>query len=136
MEGTVALLRLLKRVGKKDSSRPVTGRDSELGEPGWGLTRTAMASGRGPLVLRFSLASSTVYSHSRPIAVKVLLVASLPLGLRMKLPVTWFFTAGQGKRDPQISVPLHRATSQTAPEASALPGDPSGHPVYLSLLPT
>lgn len=95
-----------------------------------------MASGRGPLVLRFSLASSTAYSHSRPIAVKVLLVASLPLGLRMKLPVTWFFTAGQGKRDTQISVPLHGAASQTSPWASDLARGPSGHPVYLLLLPT
>lgn len=79
---------------------------------GWGLTRTAMASGRGPLVLRLSLASCTAYSHSRPIAVKVRLVASLPLGLRMKLSVTWFFTAGQGERGTQISGLLHRSTSQ------------------------
>lgn len=63
------------------------------------LTRTAMASGKGPLVLRLSLVSSVACSHSRPSAVKVLLEASLPLGLRMKLPVTWFFTAGQGERD-------------------------------------
>lgn len=74
-----------------------------------GLTRTAMASGRGPLVLRLSLASSTAYSHSRPTAVKVRLVTSLPLGLRMKLPVTWFFTTGQGKRGTQISVPFYRS---------------------------
>lgn len=98
--------------------------DSELGDgtglgqqgSGWGpsckvgLTRTAMASGRGPLVLRSSLSSSTTYSHSRPIAVKVRLIASLPLGLRMKLPVTWFFTAGHGERVTQISIPLHRST--------------------------
>ena len=89
---------------------------------GRGLTRTVTASGRGPLVLRLSLASSTTYSHSRPIAVKVRLVASLPLGLRMKLPVTWFFTAGHGERVTQISIPLYRSTSHTL----GLQGRPRG----------
>lgn len=67
----------------------------------------AMASGRGPLVLRLSLVSSAACSHSNPSAVKVLLEASLPLGLRMKLPVTWFFTAGQG-RGARFSIALYR----------------------------
>jgi len=101
---------------------------------GRGLTRTVTASGRGPLVLRLSLASSTTYSHSRPIAVKVRLVASLPLGLRMKLPVTWFFTAGHGERVTQISIPLHRSMSHT----SGLQGRPHGSLgalAYLSLCP-
>lgn len=74
--------------GHKGQERPLQARR---------LTRTAMASGRGPLVLRLSLVSSAACSHSNPSAVKVLLEASLPLGLRMKLPVTWFFTAGQGE---------------------------------------
>ena len=108
---------------------------------GWGLTRTAMASGRGPLVLRLALASSAIYSHSRPIAVKVLLVASLPLGLNTKLPVTWFFTTGQGERGTQISVPLHRSTSQTPSGASGLASGPLRAPClpvtpsHLSLSP-
>lgn len=94
-----------------------------------------MASGRGPLVLRLSLASSTAYSHSRPIAAKVRPVTSLPLGLRMKLPVTWFFTAGHGERITQISILLHRSMSQAssetsrpsqwAPQAPGLPVTPS-----------
>lgn len=73
------------------------------------LTRTAMASGKGPLVLRLSLVSSAACSHSRPSAMKVLLAVSLPLGLRMKLPVTWFFTAGQGT-GTEISIPLYRGS--------------------------
>lgn len=102
---------------------------------GLALTRTAMASGRGPLVLRLSLASSTTYSHSRPTAAKVRLVTSLPLGLRMKLPVTWFFTTGQGKRGTQISVPLHRSKGQISSGISRPSQWVLQDPVYLSLLP-
>lgn len=141
-EGTLPLLRLLKTVQQGDFHRACTGPAAETvsGEDqagaargrqgpraGCGLTRTAMASGRGPLVLRLALASSTTYSHSRPIAVKVLLVVSLPLGLNTKLPVTWFFTAGQGERDTQTSVRL-RSTSQTPPGASGLASEPLGAP--------
>lgn len=58
-----------------------------------GLTRTLMASCRGPLVFKLSLPFSMAYSHSKPISRKVLLLASLPLGLRMMLPEAWFLTA-------------------------------------------
>lgn len=82
---------------------------------------TAIASGRGPMVLRLSLVSSAACSHSRPSAVKVPLEASLPLGLRMKLPVTWFFTAGKGRGTDSYFPPQWPVT-QTF---TAFPGSPS-----------
>lgn len=51
------------------------------------LTKTLMASCRGPLVFRLSLPCSTVYSHSKPISMNTWLLASWPLAFRMKFPV-------------------------------------------------
>lgn len=51
------------------------------------LTKTLMASCRGPEVFRLSLPCSTVYSHSKPISMNTWLLASLPLAFRMKFPV-------------------------------------------------
>lgn len=64
-----------------------------------------MASGRGPPVRRLSLLSCTAYSHCRPKAVEFRPVGSLLLGLKMKLPVAWFFTAGKGEGYTQILFP-------------------------------
>lgn len=59
------------------------------------LTSTLMVSCRGPLVFKLSLLFSMVYSHSKPISMKVLLLTPLLLGFRIKLPEAWFLTAGE-----------------------------------------
>lgn len=59
------------------------------------LTRTTMPSWSGPMVFSDSLSFDREYSHSRPFSMKVLDLVSSPLAFRMKLPVTWFFTADE-----------------------------------------
>lgn len=90
----------------------------ELGHPrapifSWGhvhpqagtvLTSTVMVPWRGPMVCSVSLSSSFLYSHSTPMAMKVLELGSKWFSsFKMNLPVSRFLTAENGKKEHAVT---------------------------------